>query len=251
MSNATPSAPLYDGIGHGYASARRPDARIATRIDAALGDARTVLNVGAGAGSYEPAHRRVVAVEPSALMLSQRPGKAAPAIRGVAEFLPFRDGSFDAVMASLTMHHWSNWRAGVREMQRVTRGRIVVFTFDPLRTREYWLVQEYLPAIADSPTEAFDLAEVAAAIGGRIEIVPVPVDCTDGFLAAYWRRPAMYLDPGRRGAVSAFHSVPPEQLHEGIARLETDIASGEWERRHGAGLPADDFDAGYRLIVRD
>ena len=251
MSNENPAAPLYDGIGRGYATARRPDARIAARIDAALGAAPSVLNVGAGAGSYEPAHRRVVAVEPSTLMLSQRGSDAAPAVRGVAEFLPFPDRSFDAVMASLTMHHWSNWRAGVREMQRVTRGRIVVFTFDPLRTREYWLVREYLPAIADSPTEAFDLAEVAAEIGGRIEIVPVPVDCTDGFLAAYWRRPAMYLDPGRRGAVSAFHSVPPEQLHEGLARLETDIASGEWERRHGAGLPADDFDAGYRLIVRD
>ncbi len=246
-----PMRPAYDVIGHGYALARKPDSRIAARILAALGQARSVLNVGAGAGSYEPRGPGTVALEPSPLMLGQRPSGASPAVRGVAESLPFADASFDAVMASLTLHHWSDWRAGVREMRRVSRGRIVIFAFDPSHSHRFWLIRDYFPDMAHAPTEAFDLDDVAAAVGGRVEVVPVPADCTDGFLAAYWRRPAAYLDPTLRAAISTFHTLTPTALDHGLRRLETDIASGEWERRHGRELPLDSFDGGYRLVIRE
>ena len=246
-----PMRPAYDVIGHGYALARKPDSRIAARILAALGQARSVLNVGAGAGSYEPRGPGTVALEPSPLMLGQRPSGASPAVRGVAEWLPFADASFDAVMASLTLHHWSDWRAGVREMRRVSRGRIVIFAFDPSHSHRFWLIRDYFPDMAHAPTEAFDLDDVAAAVGGRVEVVPVPADCTDGFLAAYWRRPAAYLDPTLRAAISTFHTLTPTALDHGLRRLETDIASGEWERRHDRELPLDSFDGGYRLVIRE
>ena len=242
-------AATYDRIGLSYAEVRRPDPRIATRIEGALGGARSVLNVGAGAGSYEPRERAVVAVEPSLAMIAQRPAGSAAAVQGVAEQLPFPDGSFDAAMATLTMHHWPDWRRGVAEMKRVARGRVVVLTFDPLVSHTFWLVREYFPAIARLETDSFSFEAVREEMGGSVLPVPVPADCTDGFLAAYWRRPERYLEPDVRAGMSAFHHLPADALRDGLARLERDIASGAWARRHAGLLALDEFDGGYRLIV--
>lgn len=238
---------LYDQIGRGYAAHRRADARIAARILDALGTARTVLNVGAGAGSYEPADRRVAAVEPAETMLRQRPAGSAPAVRGVAESLPFRDGSFDAALASLTIHHWTDWRAGLREMRRVARGRIVIFTWDPA-SFGFWLVQDYFPEIAEFDI-SFPPFDAVAELLGPLEVrpVPVPADCTDGFLAAYWRRPAAYLDPTLRGAISVFARIPDAASR--LEQLAADLADGSWERRHADLLALPEFDVGYRILI--
>lgn len=239
---------LYDRIGVGYAGWRRPDPRVAARIADALGPARTVLNVGAGAGSYEPADRAVVAVEPSAEMVRQRPAGAAPAVRASAERLPFRDGAFDAAMAILTIHHWPDWRAGLRELRRTARGRAVVLTWDPAH-EGFWLVQEYFPEILAMDHVTMPRLEEIEGVLGPLEArpVPVPADCADGFLGAYWRRPAMYLDDGARGAISAFSKLA--QVEPGLARLRADLADGSWERRHAALLDQPELDIGYRLLV--
>ena len=239
--------PLYDTIGRGYSLHRRADPRIAARILEALGTARSVLNVGAGAGSYEPADRRVAAVEPSETMLRQRPAGSGPAVRAVAEALPFRDASFDAGLASLTMHHWTDWRAGLREMRRVVRGRIVLFTWDPA-SFGFWMVRDYFPEIEviDSSAPSFD--EVAELLGPlEARPVPIPADCTDGFLAAYWRRPAAYLDPGLRGAISVFARIPDAAAR--LERLAADLADGSWERRHADLLDLPELDVGYRILI--
>jgi SAM-dependent methyltransferase len=238
---------LYDQIGRGYAAHRRADARIAARILDALGTARTVLNVGAGAGSYEPADRRVAAVEPAETMLRQRPAGSAPAVRGVAEALPFRDGAFDAALASLTIHHWTDWRAGLMEMRRVARGRVVIFTWDP-SSFGFWLVRDYFPEIAEFDA-AFPPFDALAEVLGPLEVrtVPVPADCTDGFLAAYWRRPAAYLDPALRGAISAFARIPDAASR--LERLAADLADGSWERRNGNLLALPELDVGYRILI--
>ncbi|HYH81350.1 MAG TPA: class I SAM-dependent methyltransferase [Longimicrobium sp.] len=239
---------LYDTIGRGYAAHRRPDPRIAARIEAALGDAASVLNVGAGTGSYEPAGRRVAAVEPSAVMAGQRAAGAAPVVRAWAEALPFRNGSFDAAMGVLTLHHWRDWRRGVAEMRRVAPGRVVLLTWDP-DSFGTWLTDEYFPEVLPAdraivPTlpdliGALDAADVLP--------VPIPADCTDGFLAAYWRRPAAYLEPAVRAAISVFARIPDPT--PALARLAADLADGTWERRWGTHLPADELDVGYRLVV--
>lgn len=238
--------PAYDTIGLNYADLRRPDPRIAALIECALGGAETVLNVGAGTGSYEPSGRRVTALEPSATMIAQRPVGAAPAIQGHAEALPFPDDSFDAAMAVLTVHHWSDQPQGLRELRRVARGPVAVLTFDPLARP--WLT-DYLPELA-----VLDEAQMPA-IGdyarhlGPVDIQPVPVprDCSDGFLYAYWARPAAYLDPRIRTGSSSFWKLPAAQA--GLARLERDLASGAWHERHGHLLEQDALDVGYRLIV--
>lgn len=239
---------LYDRIGIGYADHRRPDGRIAARIADALGPARTIVNVGAGAGSYEPADRRVAAVEPSAGMVRQRPDSAAPAVRATAERLPFRDRSFDAALAVLTIHHWADWRAGLREMRRVARGRVVLLTWDPEHPG-FWLVREYFPQIPENDRRIFtSLAEIGAVLGPvDVHPVPVPADCSDGFLGAYWRRPEAYLDAGARGAISAFSRL--DDVEGGLERLRADLADGTWRRRHGALLDRAELDIGYRLIV--
>ena len=239
--------PLYDRIGIGYAERRRPDARVAARITAALGGCHSMLNVGAGTGSYEPADRFIVAVEPSAEMIRQRPPTAARAVRASADRLPFQARSFDAALALLTIHHWPDRKAGLAEMRRVTRDRVVIFTWDPQHAG-FWLVQDYLPEILAMDRPAFpSLHEIEQAIGPvEVHEVPVPADCIDGFLGAYWRRPAEYLDPRARSAISVFSKV---DATAGLARLEQDLGDGTWSTRYGSLMSRAELDIGYRLVV--
>jgi SAM-dependent methyltransferase len=243
-------AARYDAIGRTYTATRRTDPRIAARIWAALGDARTVVNVGAGTGNYEPPDREVTAVEPSAVMIAQRPPGAAPAIQALAEALPFDDASFDAAMAVLTLHHWDDWRAGCAELRRVARERVVVFSWDPTYRRKLWLAAEYFDELVDTDVEQFpSLAEQAAAVGdATVEVVPVPWDCQDGFFSAFWRRPEAYLDPAVRAGISTM-ARREDELAEGLARLRADLESGEWLRRHADLLELEELDLGYRLLV--
>lgn len=243
----------YDTLGTTYGRTRRPDPRIAARIHAALGDATDVVNVGAGTGSYEPA-RTVLAVEPSRVMVAQRAPGSAPAVRAVAERLPLRDGAADAVMALLTVHHWTDAAAGIAELRRVARRRIVVLTWDQRVFRErFWLVREYLPAAAAfDDSRAVPVDRLAALLGGaRQEPVPVPHDCTDGFGAAFWRRPHAYLDPWIRAGISLFAQAGEDVLAPGLAALADDLAAGRWHIRHAGLLTLDTLDVGYRLLVAD
>ncbi len=241
----------YDRIGATYSATRRPDPRIERQIADALGDARSVVNVGAGTGAYEPRDRDVTAVEPSAVMLAQRPPEAAPAVRGSAEALPFGDDAFDAALAVLTMHHWSDWRAGVAELRRVARKRIVMLTFDPAYIARYWLVRDYLPEIAVMDEARFPpLATVAEALGdARILPVPIAADCSDGFLCASWKRPLAYLDETVRANISSFALLPPAVVAAALARLERDVDDGTWAARNAGLLAHDEADFGYRLLV--
>jgi SAM-dependent methyltransferase len=243
----------YDRIGSTYAKTRRPDPRIARLIADALGDARSVVNVGAGAGAYEPRDRDVIAVEPSSVMLRQRPLDAAPAVQGSAEEVPFGDGAFDAALAVLTMHHWGDWRAGVAEMRRVARHRLVMLTFDPDYIARYWLVRDYLPEIGVRDAKRFPpLATVAEALGGaRATSVPIPADCTDGFLCAAWKRPLMYLDETVRSNISSFAPLDPATVPAALARLERDVADGTWAERNADLITLDEADFGYRLLVAE
>jgi SAM-dependent methyltransferase len=211
-----------------------------------LGPAKTVLNVGAGAGSYEPPDRIVTAVEPSAAMIAKRPSGAAPAVQAVADRLPFADSSFDAAMAVLTLHHWPDKAAGLAETRRVTRGPIVLLTFDP--AARPWLT-DYLPALATLDAGQMPALDDYARWLGPVEIRPVPVphDCSDGFLYAYWRRPQAYLDPHVRSGSSSFWAL--DGLEAGLARLARDLDSGDWPRRHAELLSAESWDVGYRLVV--
>ncbi|MGI5452222.1 class I SAM-dependent methyltransferase [Streptomyces sp. CA-249302] len=243
----------YDTLGTTYGLTRRPDPRIAARIHAALGDASDVVNVGAGTGSYEPP-RTVLAVEPSQVMIAQRPPGSAPAVRAVAERLPVRTGAADAVMALLTVHHWADLAAGLAELRRIARRRVVVLTWDQRIFRErFWLVRDYLPgAAAFDDTRAVPIERLAALLGGaRVEPVPVPHDCTDGFGAAFWRRPHAYLDPRVRGGISLFAQTGEDALAPGLAALRDDLATGRWHDRHADLLALDRFDVGYRLLVAD
>jgi len=241
---------LYDHIGRSYTTTRATDERVAARIWAALGDARTVVNVGAGTGSYEPPDRELTAVEPSAVMRAQRPPGAAPAVAASAEALPFADGAFDAAMAVLTLHHWTDWRAGCAELRRVARERVVVFSWDPSYVHRMWLGPEYFPGMGEENVAGFpSLADQAAALRADIEVVPVPADCRDGFFSAYWRRPEAYLDPDVRAGISTLARRSPRELDGGLRRLRADIASGAWARRHADLLELDELDLGYRLLV--
>lgn len=237
---------LYDEIGLNYADLRRPDPRLARAIRQALGKAETVLNVGAGTGSYEPADMAVTAVEPSLEMMGKRRPGMAPAIQASAGCLPFADKAFDAAMAVLTIHHWPDKQAGLNEMMRVTRDRIVLVTFDP--AHRPWLT-DYLPELAELDARQMPAMSDYAKWLGEVEIVPLPVphDCTDGFLYAYWRRPEAYLDPRIRSGSSSFWAI--RDVEAGIARLASDLASGEWHRRHADLLEQDSHDAGYRLVI--
>jgi SAM-dependent methyltransferase len=241
---------LYDRIGVGYAAVRREDPSIAAALHAALGDARTIVNVGAGTGSYEPRDRDVVAVEPSPAMLSQRPVGAAPAVQATAERLPFADGAFDAAMAILSDHHWPERAAGLRELRRVARRRAIVFQCElAAQVESFWLVRDYLTTFRPA---SMTIAELAKHLGARrIEPVPIRHDCRDGFLSAYWRRPRAYLDPRVRDGISVFRLLPPEDVDHAIERLRADLESGEWARRNADILERDEMDLGYRLVIAE
>lgn len=237
----------YDTIGVGYSGLRKADPRIAAAIGRGLGDARTVLNVGAGTGSYEPAGRRVTAVEPSAEMIRQRGAAAAPVVQARAEALPFADNSFDAAMAVLTVHHWADKARGLREMRRVARGPVVLLTFDAAH-RGFWL-NDYIPElVALDAAQMPAMADYAAWLGPvEISALPVPHDCIDGFLCAYWRRPAAYLDPRIRAAMSPFRMLG--DVSAGLQALARDLDSGAWAERHAGLLARDEYDCGYRLVT--
>lgn len=247
---------LYNTIGQNYAALRRPDARIAQAINASLGEAQSVANIGAGAGSYEPSDRRVIAVEPSEVMIRQRPGQAAPCVQGSAEALPLETASVDAAMAILTTHHWTDRERGFREMARVARHRVVILTWVPDANPHtpLWLTRDYFPAIEAHDRTIFPSAAALTAmlercIGPtRMSRLMIPHDCTDGFLCAYWRRPELYLDPARRAAISSFSRIDPDP---GLATLRADIDSGRWTQRNGDLLELDSFDAGYRIVTCD
>ena len=238
---------LYDTIGIDYANLRRPDPRIAAQIDAALGDARTVLNVGAGAGSYEPTDRHVTALEPSVEMIAQRPPGSAPVVRGNAEALPFADRSFDAAMAVLTIHHWPDKAKGLAELRRVARDRIVILTYDPA-FRGQWQTR-YWPGLIDLDAGMMPPLDFLEAHLGPVDIQPVmvPHDCTDGFLYASWRRSEAYLDDRVRQGSSAFWLL--DDAEGGVQRLAADLASGAWHAEHRALLARGSADMGYRLVV--
>jgi SAM-dependent methyltransferase len=241
----------YGAIGTSYARFRRPDPRIAARIGQVLGAARTVLNVGAGAGSYEPADRQVTAVEPSASMRAQRPAGLAAAVDAVAENLPFPDGCFDAAMTTFSVHQWGDLRAGLSEVRRVTRGPVVILTGDPRRLRRFWLA-EYAPEVIDTEARRYPAVEaLAEGLGGPVTttVVPVPLDCTDGFNEAYYGRPEALLDPEARLACSAWSFVGAA-VHDRFTRdLGRDLADGTWDARHGhlRTLPA--FDGSLILVI--
>jgi SAM-dependent methyltransferase len=239
---------LYDTLGATYTVTRRTEPRIAAKVWAALGDARTVVNVGAGTGSYEPPGREVVAVEPSALMRAQRPADAAPCVAATAERLPFGDHSFDAAMAFSTVHHWPDPIAGLREMRRVAR-RVVVFAGDPSDPSRFWLTRDYLPEFADLSVGRPTLKEQADAIGARIEPVLVPWDCADGFFEAYWRRPEAYLDERVRRGVSVWSIVGPDAEQRAVDGLRADLASGRWAERNRDIVDLDEAELGLRLLI--
>lgn len=238
---------LYDSIGLDYANLRQPDPRIARRIEAALGDAETILNVGAGAGSYEPAGRKITAVEPSARMIAQRKPSDAKIVQGSADNLPFEDRAFDASMAVLMIHHWSDKARGVKEMRRVTRGKIVFLTYDPA-FRKFWLLN-YFPALVTLDEGQMPKLSDYSKWLGPVDISPVPIphDCTDGFLAAYWRRPAAYIDARVRASMSSFWKIG--DVEEGLKELEADLKSGAWEDRYRSLLNLTELDCGYRLVI--
>lgn len=239
---------LYDRIGTGYAANRRPDPRWAAIIEDALGDASRILNVGAGAGSYEPVDRLVVALEPSRSMVAQRSVDAAPAVQGVASALPFLDGSFDVALAILTIHHWPDAAAGLAEMRRVAARQVIV-TWEPeLFAERFWLVRDYLPALA--PDDLAAGRRVASNVH-EVETVPLPVphDCSDGVFGAYWRRPEAYLDPAVRASISGLALADQDIIQPAMARLEGDLRSGAWNRQYADLLGLDELDLGYRVLV--
>ncbi len=239
---------LYDTIGATYAATRQTEPRIAAQVWAALGDAQTVLNVGAGTGSYEPSDRDVTAVEPSAVMRAQRPATAAPCVDAVAESLPFEDQSFDAAMAIATIDHWQDPFAGLREMRRVAR-RVVVLTKDFSDLDVFWLDRDYLPERAGLRLGRPSFAELASSIGAQAEPVLIPWDCADGFYEAYWRRPEAYLDADVRRGTSIWARVGPDAEQRAVRSLRDDLASGRWAERNRDLIDLDAAELGVRLLI--
>ncbi len=239
---------LYDSIGLNYTDLRKPDPRIAAAILEALGTAQIVMNIGAGTGSYEPTDRQVTAIEPSIEMIRKRKPDAAPVIQATADTLPFENKAFDAAMAVLTIHHWPDKAAGLTEVRRVTKGRIVLLTYDP--AHRPWLT-DYLPELATLDEAHMPKMSDYEDWLGPVQVTPlmVPHDCRDGFLYSYWKRPQAYLDPHVRSGSSSFWAlgdVTPQ-----LGRLAHDLETGEWHRRYADILAQDDYDAGYRLIVSE
>jgi len=243
---------IYDRIGTDYTGTRSSDARIAAFLHDALGDARSVLNVGAGTGAYEPTDREVLAVEPSATMIAQRPRGAAPAVRARAEQLPLAARSFDAGLAVNTLHHWTDLRAGLAELRRVTRDRVVVFVRDPARGEPFWLTRDYLPALDPARAMAAVVSAVHAAFPtAQVRSYPLPCDCADGLFVAYWGRPERYLVPEVRRNISNFALADPRSLDEGLARLRADLASGAWDRTYGALRDREALDLGHCALIAE
>ncbi len=247
---SSPSHQLYQSIGNSYSAARQPDPRIQRLINAALGDAQTIVNVGAGTGNYEPADRRLVAVEPSLAMLNQRRAGAAPAIRAVAEALPFGDQTFEAALVILTLHHWTDLASGLSELRRVA-SRQVILLFEPKISRQFWLF-EYFPECLSLPSDmrAPGIEDLRTHFHIQTVVpVPVPADCTDGFAGAYWRRPESYLDPSVRAGISSLAQLSLEGAERGVERLRQDLESGEWDARYGELRELTELDLGYRLLI--
>lgn len=239
----------YDTIGRTYAATRRADPRIAAQLVEALGDARSVVNIGAGTGAYEPRDRLVIAIELSRTMIQQRPSGAAPALQASAEALPLGDATIDAVLAILTVHHWSDQSRAFAEIRRVARRRAVFFTCDPAFPGS-WVTRDYFPIIRSRDRGRLPPLRAFRALG-HVESVPVPIpwDCSDGFLAAFWRRPDSYLDPRVRQNISSFAELTSAELEPGLRRLDQDLASGEWDRRYATLRTLDELDCGYRLVL--
>jgi SAM-dependent methyltransferase len=248
----TRRADLYDTIGTTYGLTRRADERLARSIRSAVGDATTVVNVGAGTGSYEPDDCAVIAVEPSAVMLGQRRTEAAPAVRAVAEALPFRDRTFDVAMAVWTIHHWTDLRRGLEEMRRVA-GRVVIVTAAATVMNDLWLTKEYWPGMARQrrddiqPSAVIDVLRATA----RIEPLPLPHDCTDGIGEAFWAHPEAYLDAQVRAGMSCFQRIDRDEVERGLQHLAADLRSGAWESRYGHLRELDELDCGHRLVVTE
>ena len=237
----------------GYGAARRADPRILQRIATAVGGAPSVVNIGAGTGAYEPPNRRVVAVEPSDAVIAQRRTGAAPVVKAFAEALPFKDGGYSAAMAILTIHHWDDPLAGLREMRRVARRRAVVLTLDPEAIRDFWFY-DYFPEIALADAQRFpSIDAITRTLGGdvRVEVVPIPHDCRDGFLAAYWRRPSAYLASHVRRNISTLAALGDDDLLDGLARLADDVRSGVWDLANFWLTERQELDLGYRLVVAE
>lgn len=245
---------LYDEIGRTYGVTRGTDPRIAAHVHAALGDANSVINVGAGTGAYEPNDRHVVAVEPSWVMISQRPPGSASAVQALAESLPFRTASFDASMATFTVHHWTDPVRGLAELRRVARHRVLVLTTDVDVWETAWITRHYFPAIGEiDRRRLMPISDLVEALGGRARVIPVPVphDCRDGFTPAYWRRPWAYLDPEVRAGISTFALIGDAARTEGLRRLARDLETGRWAERFGHLLRLKELDTGQRLIVAE
>jgi SAM-dependent methyltransferase len=245
------SSPAYDRIGLSYSDVRRADPRFEAAIWSALGDAKSVLNIGAGAGSYEPLDRDVIPVEPSPVMIAQRPAGSAPAIQGVAESLPLKDNSVDATMGVFTMQHWDDVDLGLAEVLRVTRDRVVLLTLDIDVTAQMWLCRDYLPEISEHDRATFPSIDHLRTVlpGLQVDTVPVPSDCTDGFCIALWSRPEMHLNPDVRRASSVWHLLSPAIVASGLDRLRRDLESGEWDRRYGRLRAQATLDVGLRLVT--
>jgi len=242
----------YEQHGRAYTGNRATDPRIAAPIHAALGDARTVLNVGAGTGSYEPSDRWVLAVEPSATMRAQRPAGAAPALAARAEALPFDDDTFAAAMAAVTIHHWSPPEAGLAELRRVTRGPVVVFTFD-LDALPAWQQDHLAEGLAIERPRFPAVDAIAATLGGRtrVERIATPADCADGFFEAFWNRPERLLEADVRASQSMWALLPEGAEGRIVARLADDLASGSWDAEHGHLRELAEFDGALRLVVSE
>jgi SAM-dependent methyltransferase len=245
----------YDTIGHGYAGTRREDPEIRSRLNEALGAARTVVNVGAGAGSYEPSDRHVIAIEPSDTMASQRPRTLAPAIRASAGRLPLRDRSVDAAMTVLSLHHWDDEQErGVRELRRVSAGRVVILTYDTNVSNEMWLMKDYFPEVAELDARIFPpLERISEWLGGKVEITPVLIsrDTPDWHLGSFWAHPERVLDEGARAATSGFARAAPEVVARVVAAVAHDLHDGTWDARYGHLRKLDAYDGGLRLLVAE
>jgi SAM-dependent methyltransferase len=241
----------YDRIGVGYRGIRRTDPVLASRIWAALGESRTILNVGAGTGSYEPPDRWVLAAEPSVVMIAQRPPDAAPVIQAPVEQLPLADQTVDAAMAILTLHHWENLETGLRELVRVVRDRVVLVTMDVGVLGNLWIVRDYLPELLGQHAARFPTTDRLRDLlpNSQVEVLPVPRECEDGFMAAFWARPRAYLDPASRAATSSWHDLPTAVVDRALTQLRGHLDSGDWQRRHGHLLARTELDVGLRLIT--